>query len=195
MGNEVMDIGTHIHKFAMLVAAPESEDEQASVAKDNDAHQELFSLLSKLGASPETLERVLGIEPKEKRKARQAEDLAWKDKMRRDWEAGQAHDATERERIAKERETQDKTIHQVGTLTAVIKSQIASTLVVDYTNTTKAAATAKVRIGNTDRPDRVIAAGKVATSTYTTTSKNGFTGQRILVLHIESGVTILDKVL
>jgi hypothetical protein len=56
-------------------------------------------------------------------------------------------------------------------------------------------ATLKIRVGTVDRPDRLVPANKTATSTYTTTVKTGFAGQRIVVTHVESGSVILDQVL
>jgi hypothetical protein len=70
-----------------------------------------------------------------------------------------------------------------------------STMNVEYINNNAVAATLKIRVGSTDRPDRIVAAGKTAISTYTTTVKTGFTGQKLTVLHVESNTLILEQVL
>jgi hypothetical protein len=70
-----------------------------------------------------------------------------------------------------------------------------STMNVEYINNNAVAATLKIRVGSTDRPDRIVAAGKTAVSTYTTTVKTGFTGQKLTVLHVESNTLILEQVL
>lgn len=68
-------------------------------AKANDAHESLFQVLTKLGANPDDLAIVLGIEPKAVREKRQADDKAERDRMRKDWEEGQKFDKFEREKI------------------------------------------------------------------------------------------------
>jgi hypothetical protein len=73
----------------------------AQEARANDAHESLFKVLTKLGASPDDLAIALGIEPKAVREKRQADDRAERDKMRKDWEDGQAFDKAEREKITK----------------------------------------------------------------------------------------------
>jgi hypothetical protein len=70
-----------------------------------------------------------------------------------------------------------------------------STMNVEYINNNAVAATLKIRVGSTDRPDRIVAAGKTAISTYTTTVKTGFAGQKLTVLHVESNTLILEQVL
>lgn len=69
------------------------------------------------------------------------------------------------------------------------------TMNVEYINNNAVAATLKIRVGSTDRPNRIVAAGKTAVSTYTTTVKTGFTGQKLTVLHVESNTLILEQVL
>jgi hypothetical protein len=74
----------------------------AQEAKANDAHESLFQVLTKLGVNPDDLAIALGIEPKAVREKKQKEDRDERDRMRKDWEAGQAFDKAERERIRKE---------------------------------------------------------------------------------------------
>jgi hypothetical protein len=69
------------------------------------------------------------------------------------------------------------------------------TMNVEYLNNNAVSATLKIRVGSTDRPNRIVAAGKTAVSTYTTTVKTGFTGQKLTVLHVESNTLILEQVL
>jgi hypothetical protein len=69
------------------------------------------------------------------------------------------------------------------------------TMNVEYINNNAVSATLKIRVGSTDRPNRIVAAGKTAVSTYTTTVKTGFTGQKLTVLHVESNTLILEQVL
>lgn len=82
-----------------------------------------------------------------------------------------------------------------GSIKAVVTKQDLSSMNVEYTNTTSISANLKIRVGSVDRPDRVIAPGKTAISTYTTTVKTGFTGQKIIVLHVETGKNILEQML
>jgi hypothetical protein len=156
-------------------------------------------VLTKLGANPDDLAIVLGIEPKAVREKRQADDKAERDRMRKDWEDGQKFDAAERERIKQESKKDLQPAPAPAPITAGVKATVttkdATTLGLLYTNINAMPATVKIRIGTVDRPDRLIAAGKTATSTYTTTVKAGFAGQRIVVTHAESGIVILDQVL
>lgn len=80
-------------------------------------------------------------------------------------------------------------------LSAVVTSLEFGTMKVQYTNGTPNPAILKVRVGSTDRPDRSVPAGKTVVSTYTTTIKTGFAGQKILVIHLESKTTLLEQVL
>lgn len=81
-----------------------------------------------------------------------------------------------------------------GLRVTIVKQELSS-MNVEYKNGTPNTATFKIRVGSTDRPDRVVAGGKTALSTYTTTVKTGFVGQKITVLHIESGTILLEQVL
>jgi hypothetical protein len=164
----------------------------AQEAKANDAHESLFQVLIKLGVSPDDLALALGIEPKAVREKRQAEDRAERDRMRKDWEAGQAFDKAEREKIKKDIPAPAPTPAPVdaGKVTVTLVTQEPKRLVVDYTNGTKAAVTLRIRVGNTERPDRLVAAGKTSTSTYTTTVAAGFAGQTITVTHAETGALV-----
>jgi hypothetical protein len=76
-----------------------------------------------------------------------------------------------------------------------IVSKDLGTMNVNYTNASSVSATFKVRVGSVDRPDRVVPPGKTVTSTYTTTVKTGFTGQKLVVIHVESNTIILEQVL
>jgi hypothetical protein len=80
-------------------------------------------------------------------------------------------------------------------LKASITSKELNTMNVQYSNGTPNSATLKIRVGSTDRPDRIVAAGKTVTSTYTTTIKTGFVGQKLTVLHVESSTTLLEQIL
>jgi hypothetical protein len=168
----------------------------AQEAKANDAHESLFQVLTKLGVEPDALALALGIEPKAVREKRQAEDRAERDRMRKDWENGQKFDAAERERIKKEIPAPAPVPAPVpvpvdaGKVTVKLVTQEPKRLVIDYTNGTKAAVTLRIRVGNTERPDRLVAAGKTSTSTYTTTVAAGFSGQTITVTHAETGALI-----
>jgi outer membrane protein assembly factor BamA len=78
---------------------------------------------------------------------------------------------------------------------AVVTSIEPNTMNVQYTNNNAVQATLKIRVGSVDRPDRIVPAGKTVVSTYTTTVKTGFTGQKITVLHVETNTMILEQVL
>lgn len=157
-------------------------------ANVNAAHESVFQVLTKLGVSPDDLALTLGVEPKAVREKRQANEQAERDKMRKDWEAGQKFDAEEREKI------KPTPAPAAGIKAKVTKLEL-STMNVEYTNNNAVAATLKIRVGSTDRPDRIVAAGKTAVSTYTTTAKTGFTGQKLTVLHVEYNTLILEQVL
>jgi hypothetical protein len=163
-------------------------------AKANAAHESLFQVLTKLGASPDDLALALGIEPKAVREKRQAEDRAERDRMRKDWENGQAFDKAEREKIKKDipapAPAPAPAPVDAGKVTVTLVTQEPKRLVVDYTNGTKAAVTLRIRVGNTERPDRLVASGKTSTSTYTTTVAAGFAGQTITVTHAETGALV-----
>jgi hypothetical protein len=158
-----------------------------NVETENSAHQSLFDALTKIGVSPGDIALVLGIEPKAAREKRQADYKAEQDKIRADWEAGQAFDKAEREKIQKDIVPAPVA---AGDIKVAVALTSATSINVNYTNTTKQAVTLKVRVGSNDRPDRLIAAGKTATSTYTTTLKTGFTGQKLVVTHAETGTII-----
>jgi hypothetical protein len=81
-----------------------------------------------------------------------------------------------------------------GLKVAIVKKDFAS-MDVSYANGSLASATLKIRVGSVDRPDRIVASGKTALSTYTTTVKTGFAGQRMVVTHVESNTLIFDQVL
>jgi hypothetical protein len=80
-----------------------------------------------------------------------------------------------------------------GSIKVTLVTQEPKRIVVDYSNTTKAAATLRIRVGSTDRPERLVAAGKTATSTYTTTVAAGFTGQLMTVTHAETGAVVYNS--
>ena len=104
----------------------------------------------------------------------------------------------ERERLAAEEAARKKLEEELaanGIPTVAITKQELGSMVITYTNPGKNTANLKCRVGSTDRPDRAVPAGKTVISTYTTTVKTGFTGQRFLVGWVEGNVTIFDKVL
>jgi hypothetical protein len=154
-------------------------------------------VLTKLGVSPDDLAIALGVEPKAVREKRQKEDRDERDRMRKDWENGQKFDKEERERIRREPTPVPAPAPapapapvDAGKVTVKLVTQEPKRLVVDYTNGTKAAVTLRIRVGNTERPDRLVAAGKTSTSTYTTTVAAGFSGQTITVTHAETGALV-----
>jgi hypothetical protein len=82
-----------------------------------------------------------------------------------------------------------------GTVRATLTSLTATELNIAYSNATKENAILKIRVGSKDRPDRLVPAGKTVTSTYTTTVRTGFSGQKITVLHVEKNQIIFEQVL
>lgn len=174
----------------------DTAQEQAQELKINDANQEMFDALSKLGVTPDSLATVLGIEPKAVREKRQKEEREERDRFR---QAEDTRVKQEIERVTAEDERRKSVVPLVFSSappTVRIAVQEPKRIVIEYDNSKgTAAATIKARVGRTDRPDRLVAAGKVATSTYTTTSKDGFTGQVILVGWVEGAKTIFEHTL
>lgn len=85
-------------------------------------------------------------------------------------------------------------VENTGLHVRIVKQELSS-MNVEYKNGTPDTATFKVRVGSTDRPNRAVTGGKTVLSTYTTTVKTGFAGQKITVLHLESGKILLEQVL
>jgi hypothetical protein len=166
----------------------------AQEAKANDAHESLFQVLTKLGVSADDLALALGIEPKATREKRQKEDREERDRFRKEWEAGQKFDKDEREKIKPAVVVGPVASDAIG-LIAKVSWLEPKAMKTQYTNNTAKFATFIVRISGNDRPDRVVAPGKTVTSSYTTTIKTGFTGQKLVVTHKESGVVVLEQTL
>ena len=178
----------------------------AQEAKANDAHESLFQVLTKLGVSADDLALALGIEPKATREKRQKEDREERDRFRKEWEAGQKFDKDEREKLKPAVVVGPVASDAIGLIAkvawietpppSVMRGVFApKTMKTQYTNNTAKFATFVVRINGNDRPDRVVAPGKTVTSSYTTTIKTGFTGQKLVVTHKESGVVVLEQTL
>jgi hypothetical protein len=185
---------------AAALAAAYEEPEQNDTSKEDAANQDIFQTLTGLGIKAETLATALGIEPKEVREKKRADEKAERDRLREEWKAGQESDRLEREKLrsqvtAPAPAPAPAPVDNSGDVKVEIVTLEPTRLVINYTNTTKSAASLKIRVGSTDRPDRLVAAGKVATSAYTTTSKGGFKGQRVLVGWIEKNTTVFDRVL
>lgn len=84
---------------AQAEAMVEPEPDNALAASD-DASQNVFDALTKIGVKPEALAAALGVEPAAERERRRKAEKDEREKMRKDWEAGQANDKKERELIS-----------------------------------------------------------------------------------------------
>jgi hypothetical protein len=135
-----------------------------------------------------------------------AADIAERDRLRKEWEAGQQFDAEERAKIKPAVVVGPGASDAIGLIAkvswietppkSVMRGVFAPKAIkTQYTNNTAKFATFIVRVGTNDRPDRVVAPGKTVTSSYTTTIKTGFTGQKLVVTHKESGVVVLEQTL
>jgi hypothetical protein len=83
---------------AQMAAMVEPEPDTALAASDA-ASQSIYDTLTKLGVKPEDLAAALGIEPASEREKRRKNEKDERDRMRKDWEAGQAFDKAEREKV------------------------------------------------------------------------------------------------
>lgn len=171
----------------------------AAEAKANDAHQSLFTVLTKLGANPDDLAIVLGIEPKAVREKRQADDKAERDRMRKDWEEGQKFDKDEREKIKPEPKKEEKTDPVAGwSASVVMKSSTELELTMNNGSKLKGIAYRRITDPKTNKVlsegSRTVGAGLIEPQVYNRAS--GWPAGTIVVVRLndpDSGPVIKLK--